>query len=490
MTRRLTVVIALVVLGAVTVSTALVLAAGAARARSTTRDEAVRTARQLVEGRAAATAVARDRIPAFCALGNLSQAFRLESIACVSVGADGALDPTPTGAGTGVGRTVDGTLPAGLPATVAVRPLAAGQVLSGTAGRRVWALAALDRAEVGRGDAAAVIVVRRVENPLAALGLRWLVISAVLTVGAGAVAALWLGRRLSQPLRLATAATHELAAGQLHVRLPVDEAAPPGDELADLSRSINALGESLQRSRGLEQRFLLSVSHDLRTPLTSIRGYADALADGTLDDVARGAAVIGQQADRLDRLVRDLLDLAKLDARSFRFDLQRTDLTAVAAALAEALLPDAAERGLHLALTPGCPAVVVLADADRLAQVVANLVENALKYATGAVRLDCGIDPVDGRFGLLTVSDDGPGIAAEDVPHVFERLYVSARVPVRKEAGSGLGLAIVKELVEAMGGQVAVAPAVPVGTTFAVRLPLAGGGTDGFNPPAAPPPTR
>lgn len=493
MTRRLTLVIALVVFAAVTISTALTLLTGAARARASTELEASRTATQLA--RRVSAAAARDRLPAVCGLGAITEAFRVESVGCVTVAADGRVrllgdggSPSTTG------------LPAALPSTlgaVELRRLTDGEAVTGARARRVWALAPAEVGSAARRGTPAVVVVRRVENPLSALGLRWLAISALLTVGAGLLAAWWLGRRLAAPLRRATAATHELADGRLDVRLPVDERAAPGDELVDLSRSINALGESLQRSRGLEQRFLLSVSHDLRTPLTSIRGYADALADGTMTDVAKGASVIQRESVRLERLVRDLLDLAKLDARSFRLDLRPVQLGAVAAALVDALAHDAADRGLTLrrAAPPG-PAgdVTVLADPDRAAQVVANLVENALKYAATTVVLDAGIDPDDERFGRLRVTDDGPGIAAEDLPHVFERLYVSARVPARKEAGSGLGLAIVKELVEAMGGRVAVTGAVPHGTSFSVWLPRAapvtGPPAPPLNPPAAPPPPR
>ena len=217
-------------------------------------------------------------------------------------------------------------------------------------------------------------------------------------------------------------------------------------------RSINSMAAELERSRGIERNFLLSVSHDLRTPLTSIRGFAEAIAEGAAPDHEQAAAVITAEARRLERLVRDLLDLAKLDARRFSLDVRPTDIGEVVAGTAEGFRPAAQDAGV--ALTVDAPALAdqpAYADPDRLAQVVANLVENALKYAAGNIRV--GVAARDG-FLVLWVDDDGPGIAAADLPHVFDRLYTAARAPARQGAGSGLGLAIVKELVDAMGGSV------------------------------------
>ena len=137
--------------------------------------------------------------------------------------------------------------------------------------------------------------------------------------------ALRLSRRLTQPLREATQATATIAHGDLSVRLPVG-GGRPNDELGALALSINEMADSLQRSRGLEQQFLLSVSHDLRTPLTSIQGYAEAIADGAVPDDRAAAGVILTEARRLGRLVRDLLDLAKLEARQFTFHPVDVDL--------------------------------------------------------------------------------------------------------------------------------------------------------------------
>ena len=228
------------------------------------------------------------------------------------------------------------------------------------------------------------------------------------------------------------------------------------------------MASSLERSKGLEQQFLLSISHDLRTPLTSIQGYAEAITDGATSDPAWAAGVIATEARRLDRLVGDLLDLAKLQARSFRLEMRPVDLAGITTATVDGFRPDAQAAGVTLALRAPA-ALVVNGDGDRLAQVVANLVENALKFARAVVTVTV---TADGGSALLLVDDDGRGIAPDDLPHVFERLYVTRHEPARRESGSGLGLAITRELVEAMGGEVAAQVAPGGGARMVVRLPV------------------
>jgi two-component system sensor histidine kinase BaeS len=315
---------------------------------------------------------------------------------------------------------------------------------------------------------AAVLLTRRVTGFRHGAG--YLLVSGALALVVAAAVADWLGRRIARPLAQAEQATRRIAQGDLTATVPVPSEADP--ELASLARSINAMAEGLARSKGLERQFLLSVSHELRTPLTSIRGYAEAIGDGTATDTGRAADVIASEARRLERLVGDLLDLAKLDARRFSLEPRRIDVADVAAAVADSFAPAAADAGLVVRVEAPKAALVVMADPDRLAQVAANLVENAFKFA--ASRIDVGAR-LDGGGVVLTVADDGPGIPAEDLPRVFERLYQSSRTPAR-QAGSGLGLAIVAELVDAMGGSVrAVSPTDDSrGTRLEVRLPASG----------------
>ncbi|MGH9295143.1 MAG: sensor histidine kinase, partial [Acidimicrobiales bacterium] len=303
-----------------------------------------------------------------------------------------------------------------------------------------------------------------------------------------------LSRRITRPLVEASDATARMAGGELSARVQVGRWEAP--EIVLLSESINTLAAGLEATRERESQLLLSVSHDLRTPLTSIRGYAEAVEEGVSDDPVASAAVIGREARRLERLVADLLDLAKLRADHLSLDLVDIDVARVVDDVVSAQQPAAGDRGVALdfegsSLDGRVP--FVQADPDRLAQVVSNLVENAISFATSRVTVSLrplerpsppgsdGDGAVAGSPGSgapiscacrITVEDDGPGIASEELPLVFDRFYQGDRGSAAR-TGSGLGLSIVSELLKAMGGDVeAVSPAGPKGgTRMVVELP-------------------
>jgi signal transduction histidine kinase len=275
---------------------------------------------------------------------------------------------------------------------------------------------------------------------------------------AAAVAAL-LARRLTQPLRRLSEAAGELAAG----RHP-DPVPPEGtEELDRLAASFNEMSEQLALARDAERGVLLSVSHDLRTPLTSIRGYAEGIEDGTVEP-REAAAVVGREAVRLERLVGDLLALARLRQGVLEVRQEPVDLGAVAREAEERMRPRATEAGVELAVEAG-PAAAT-ADHGRALQILSNLVENAIRASPrgGTVR-------VTATPGQLTVADEGPGIPPEEIPHAFERFHLRARSDHNSAEGAGLGLAIVRELTEAMGGSVAVENLPSGGARFTLRLP-------------------
>ena len=269
-----------------------------------------------------------------------------------------------------------------------------------------------------------------------------------------------LARRLTRPIAALSQATGRLAEGATGVAVPVDGT----DELAQLGRSFNAMSTELERSRESQRQFLESASHELKTPLTSIVGYADALQDGAVAP-AQGAEVIGEEARRLQRLVQDLLELARVGRADFAVERDPVDLAAVVAAAVDRHRSRADELGVTLSADAADHADGI-GDADRLLQATSNLIENALR-----------ITPTGGRVtaranaGRITVSDTGPGLRDEELPRAFERFYLYERYRTRRAGGSGLGLAIVSELLAAMGGSASAAHRDGGGTEFALTVP-------------------
>jgi two-component system sensor histidine kinase BaeS len=275
-----------------------------------------------------------------------------------------------------------------------------------------------------------------------------------------ALAAFLLARRISRPVDRIAEAARTLSAGTHPEPVPVEGAT----EIATLAVAFNALVEQLQRAQEAERNFLLSVSHELKTPLTAIRGYAEAVEDGAIDPRV-AAATVTAEARRLERLVKDLLDLARMNRTDFSVHNAEIDLAEVVEDAVRRYQQAAADFGVTLHAVTDGPAPAV-ADADRVLQVVSNLVENALRLTPtgGEVR-------VVAKPGILRVEDTGPGLEAGDRDRAFERFYLHERYGRERPVGTGLGLAIVKELTLAMGGSVDV-ESVGKLTVFTVRLGL------------------
>ncbi len=275
---------------------------------------------------------------------------------------------------------------------------------------------------------------------------------------AAAVAAL-LARRLSGPLRRLSSAAGELAAGSHPEPVPRGGA----EEIDQLAASFNEMAEQLERARDAERSVLLSVSHDLRTPLTSIRGYAEGIEDGTVAP-REAAAVVGREAERLERLVGDLLALARLRQGVLEVRREQVDLRVVAREAEERLRPRAVESRVEVRVEGDAAAAT--ADHGRTLQVVSNLLENAIRVSPEGGEVTLSVLP-----GEVQVADQGPGIPEEEIPRAFERFRLRARAGRGSSQGAGLGLAIVRELSEAMGGSVTVENLPARGARFTVRLP-------------------
>ncbi len=288
-----------------------------------------------------------------------------------------------------------------------------------------------------------------------------LLLAALAGAGLAAVLSLVLARSIARPVRRVVDASRALAAGRAPGELPEAGAS----ELASLARAFNEMASDLAASRESERNFLLSVSHELKTPLTAIRGYAEGLAEGAFepDEAARTILLEGR---RLERLVRDLLDLARMNRSEFSVNRETVDLADVARDAALRHETVAKEFGVSLAAS-GDPAWVE-ADNDRLLQVASNLVENALRETPVGGSVTVRAEP-----GRLVVCDSGPGLELDDLPHAFDRFFLYDKYGRERPVGSGLGLAIVKQLTEAMGGTVTVESSPGQGATFIVMLPQA-----------------
>jgi signal transduction histidine kinase len=290
--------------------------------------------------------------------------------------------------------------------------------------------------------------------------LRGLLVGALSAGALAGLAAFLLARAISRPVGRVANATRRLARDEGHERVPVEGPR----ELASLAESFNDLGEQLARARTAERSFLLSVSHELKTPLTAIRGYAEGVEEGVLSP-EEAAQTIRVEALRLERLVQDLLDLGRMNKAEFSVQRDEVDL---AVTVRDAVRRyEAQARTFDVRLESVAPEEApAVGDADRLLQVASNLVENALRLtpAGGAVR-------VSASPGELVVEDTGPGLEPEELARAFERFYLHSRYGRERPVGTGLGLAIVKQLVEGMDGTVEVTSEPGRLTRFVVRLP-------------------
>ncbi|MGH3738642.1 MAG: sensor histidine kinase, partial [Micromonosporaceae bacterium] len=270
------------------------------------------------------------------------------------------------------------------------------------------------------------------------------------------------------PLRRAAYAARRLSAGERDVVLPLG---PPA-EAADLSGALNDLNRALATSEGRQRQFLMSVSHELRTPLTTIRGYAEALADDVLP--AGSGADAGRtmlaEAGRLDRLVSDLLALARMQAQEFPLELVPVELAGVVQAAAVAWRPRCDEVGVRLATEIAGP-VPAYTDPGRVRQVIDGLVENALRLVPAGqpIVLAVRAEPYQ---AVAEVRDGGPGLSDDDLAVAFQQGVLNERYRRVRRVGSGLGLALSAGLVTRLGGQMEAGHAPEGGARFTVRLPL------------------
>lgn len=288
------------------------------------------------------------------------------------------------------------------------------------------------------------------------------------TVGIIAAAAfgIFIAYRVIKPLGTIRGATRELAGGRYDKLVPV----PREPELGDLARDVNVLAESLSQTETRRVRLLGEVAHELRTPLTVIDGYVEAIIDGVLPPSADNLAQIVEETRRLRRLTEDLSALSRSEEGRLELELKPCDLRRIVETATERLRPQAEDAGITLDVSLSQAPVVVLVAPDRIAQVVTNLVGNALRATAAGGRISVATDR-DNAHARVTVTDTGVGIAPEDVERIFERFY---RVGSRAgESGSGIGLTLSRGIARAHEGNItATSPGPGQGSQFVMRLPL------------------
>ncbi len=333
------------------------------------------------------------------------------------------------------------------------------------AGHRVYLEA---RPIAGNGG---ILLVERQSEATAGgeLAIRRTLLAIVVGMAVAALLGVLFARRIARPLRNTAQAAHALAAGRRDVAVPPEGPA----EVAEVADAVNRLAAALAHSEARQREFLLSVSHDLRTPLTAISGYAESLAGDVVpaDEVPQVGAVMLGEAHRLDRLVGDLLDLARLDAHDFRVDLGAVDLAELAGTAAAVW--DARCRAVGVRFVLDTQPARAWTDPMRVRQVLDGLMENALRVtpAGAPIVLAVRTEP-DGR-ACAEVRDGGPGLAEDDLAVAFRRAELYRRYRGVRQVGTGLGLAIVAALVARLHGSVEAGHATEGGARFTVRLPPA-----------------
>ncbi len=376
----------------------------------------------------------------------------------VTVSADGTLAGATALGHASISRGDISRLLSGAP--VSQQPTVLGQrVLVEGRPTRVGAIVLLQR----RADATAFgdALIRRVVIAL--------VVGVLIAIGLGVL----LAQRISRPLGRTARAAHALAQGRRDVAVTPEGPA----EVAEVGAALNSLASALSHSEARQREFLMSVSHDLRTPLTAISGYAESLAEGVVppEQASSVGAVMLQEAHRLNRMVADLLDLARMDAEEFRIDLTDVDITELAGAAAQVWRSRCLGADVEFRLeTPSSP-LWCQTDPSRVRQILDGLFDNALRVTPPrapiilSVRAEAGPAVV-----LLEVRDGGPGLTDADLAVAFDRSVLYERYRGIRQVGTGLGLAIVDGLTRRLGGSAEAGHSAEGGARFTVRLPAGG----------------
>lgn len=297
--------------------------------------------------------------------------------------------------------------------------------------------------------------------------------NALLIAGASAmvvatILSAYVSQRIVRPIRALVGASQRIAAGHYTERLTEGQ----NDEIGDLTRSFNRMAETLAEAEKVRQQLIADVSHELKTPLASIKGYMEGLQDGVIAPTPETFELVHREADRLQRLVQDLQELSRAEASQLKLNIQPTSAIDIVKAAMDALYPQFEEENVKLRTALPADAPMVRADPDRVRQVLINLLGNALQYTPSSGEVTVRLAR-EGTWLRFSVEDTGIGLASQDLERVFQRFYRVDKSRARSSGGSGIGLTISRHIIEAHGGRIwAESAGLGRGSTFCFTLPL------------------
>jgi signal transduction histidine kinase len=296
---------------------------------------------------------------------------------------------------------------------------------------------------------------------------RFFVRAGLVAIGIAIILTYFLSRRILSPVKALTKAARQFGKGDFSHRVSEEGKG----EIADLARSFNSMAENLEKNEQLRRNMVADVAHELRTPISNLRGYLEAISDGLVQPDEKTIRSLSEEASSLARLVADLQELTLADSGNLRITRQPEDLTMLVRDSVTAIQGKAANKGVSV--SSELPEILPLVDIDaqRIKQVLGNLIDNAVAHtgAGGAVNIS---SRQDGDFIYITVADTGEGIPPEHLPFIFERFYRVDKSRTRATGGSGLGLTIAKRLVDAHGGTITVTSQQGKGSAFTFSLPV------------------
>ncbi len=305
---------------------------------------------------------------------------------------------------------------------------------------------------------------------------KWIWVAGLITAVMAALVGLFISRKITAPLKDLAVAAGQISRGDLAHR--VDSRSE--DEIGQVAKSFNAMAKSIEKNNELRHRLLVDIVHEIKTPLTVVRGNLEAMLDGVIEPSPKKLAAIHTETLLLSRLLDDLRDLSLAEEKQLKLEVKQENIGYIIRQVAEMFRPRASEESKHLSVELKEDLTPVLIDRDRVSQVLYNLIANAFQYTSKGdyIRIGAHLDTtigggVDNPVVLVSVEDTGEGISENDLPYVFDHFYRVDESRSRVSGGSGIGLAIVKHLIETHGGRVWAKSEPGKGSTFFFTLPVA-----------------